>query len=169
MTCQSCSCPLFQGAILKRTVPIFFDNYTWFTRFHKLWNVLLAIILYLQKDEDDSVQCNESWFLVDIPMSGIPALLPTVLMPLPGFPRQPSLSTLEWPLADLSPPQTHAHNERASPPFCRGVSLVQSLFSILSFRVDRNAREREGFVGLNIAPGPILCTCETPEALLAGR
>lgn len=44
---------------------------------------------------------------------------------------------------------------------------MRSLFSILPFNVDRNAREREGFVWLHNAPGPVCAPAEAPHVLVA--
>ena len=66
--CHSCSCLLFQGTVLKRSMFISFHSYIWlldFTNF-ELSNILSAIILRLQKDEEDSVQYNESWWTCPI-------------------------------------------------------------------------------------------------------
>ena len=70
------------------------------------------------------MQSNQIWVPVDVQLHGTSSPAPEavslshfLLMPRPEFPTQPSLSTLGWPLADLTLPQTPCSQ-------CKGLSPI---------------------------------------------
>lgn len=102
---------------------------------------------------------------------GAVSLSPFLLMPRPEFPHPAFLSTLGWPPGwPYSPSDTMLTMKRASPPFCRGVSLVQKPFQHLLFQGGQECRRAARVLcDLTILPGLALCTCCSPRGLLSGE
>lgn len=157
---QSCPRPRFQGTALKTSV---------LRRCPTLWTLGCVV----GNNASSPKKTRRRSAVQSVPSghcdTGHPARHPPCeFIPSPGAPgRPPGAGPWDglW-LTSLSL-RHRAHNARAAPPLCRGVSLVRSPSSTLPFDVDRNAREQEGFVWLHNAPGPVCAPAEARRVLVA--